>query len=316
MIASAGGVVADDPVLWLLGIVGFGARGGLLFLALPILTIPSPVLLSIIFRGEIGTSGTTHSFDILAAIAALLTGAVALAAVLTSAWADLHAFERCVAAPRSGALRLGRTARAPRGAERNSLLLWIAAISATAMVPVLVLSILFLGRLGGIVAGELERPSDLGTPLLLRVVQDATPTLLVIAIVVGIMEVLVSLATRRLLTARAGLLPDGPGEPTETGLAVGGALRLVRQPIRVVGIALVSWLAALAALATAVVGLSLVWAAARPGLSSLSHPSDLGAYLGALILSVVIAGGVLAAFCVCGVASAFRSSLWTMDTLR
>ena len=46
-----------------------------------------------------------------------------------------------------------------------------------------------------------------------------------------------SLASRRLIVARLGLLPDGAGEPTEGRLAVGGALRLVRQPLRVGGIA-------------------------------------------------------------------------------
>ncbi len=46
-----------DPGLWLLGLVGFGARGGLVLLTLPVLTIPSPVLLSILFRDEIGHGG-------------------------------------------------------------------------------------------------------------------------------------------------------------------------------------------------------------------------------------------------------------------
>ena len=101
VVGAAGAVVAADPVLWLLGIVGFGARGGLVLLTLPVLTIPSPVLLSILFRNQLDTAGTTASFDVLAVIAAGLTGVLALLAIVISAWAELNAVERCVAAPRS-----------------------------------------------------------------------------------------------------------------------------------------------------------------------------------------------------------------------
>ena len=53
VVGTAAAVVVADPVLWLLGIVGFGVRGGLVLLTLPVLTIPSPVLLSILFRNEL-----------------------------------------------------------------------------------------------------------------------------------------------------------------------------------------------------------------------------------------------------------------------
>ena len=43
---------------------------------------------------------------------------------------------------------------------------------------------------------------------------------------------------------------------------------------------------------------------------------ELGALLGALSLAVLLSAVWLGAFCVCGLASAVRSSLWTMDTLR
>ena len=57
VIGTAAAIVGGDPGLWLLGLAGFGARGGLVLLTLPVLTIPSPVLLSILFRSELGTSG-------------------------------------------------------------------------------------------------------------------------------------------------------------------------------------------------------------------------------------------------------------------
>ena len=42
----------------------------------------------------------------------------------------------------------------------------------------------------------------------------------------------------------------------------------------------------------------------------------MGALLGALITACLLSAVWIGALCVCGLASAFRSSLWTMDTLR
>ena len=316
VVSTAAAVVAADPVLWLLGIVGFGARGGLVLLTLPVLTIPSPVLLSIVFRDQLGTSGLNSSFDVLAIIAAAVTGIIALLAILVSAWAELNAVERCAAEPHSEALRLGRSPRQLAASERRSLLLWVAAVQATGLVPILVLMLLFVGRLTGVVSNELQQPSDLETPLIVRIVRDATPALVGLLLLIAVIEVLVSLASRRLIVARLGLLPDGAGEPTEGRLAVHGALRLGRQPLRVAGVAALSWLTALVAIVVAVGGLTLAWGLTRQGLLSLGHTSDLGAMLGALITACLLSAVWIGAFCVCGLASAFRSSLWTMDTLR
>ena len=128
-------MVAADPALWLLGIVGFGARGGLVLLTLPVLTIPSPVLLSILFRNELNTSGTSPSYDVLALMAAALTGVVALLAILVSAWAELHAWN--AAWPCRRRARSGSAGRRAAGAapERSSVLLWVAAVRQPACYP-------------------------------------------------------------------------------------------------------------------------------------------------------------------------------------
>ncbi len=316
VVRTAAQVVAADPVLWLLGIVGFGVRGGLVLLTLPVLTVPSPVLLSIIFRGQIGTSGTNASFDLLAVLSAALTGLLVLVAILVSAWVELNAFERCAIAPRSETLRLGREPRILAPRDRRSLLLWVAAIQSCGLVPLLLLVLLFVGRLGVVVATELERPSDLTSPLISRVLGDAAPALLGMLLVIALTEVLVSLASRRLMAARMGLLPDGAGEPGEGRLALHGALRAVRQPLRVLGIAAISWLTALGAIVLAVGSLGLIWSTTRASLIALARPSDPGAFLGACITAVLLSGAWLAAFGLCGLAAAFRGSLWTMDTFR
>jgi hypothetical protein len=173
-----------------------------------------------------------------------------------------------------------------------------------------------VGRLEGLVTTELERPSDLDVPLFGRLIRDSTVPVVGVLLVVAIIEVLVSLASRRLIMARLGLLPDGAGEATEGKQALGGALRAVRQPLRVAGVAVVSWLTAIVAIVVAVGGLSLAWSATRAGLLSLGRPGDIGALLGALIAAALLSAAWIGALCLCGLASAFRSALWTMDTLR
>jgi hypothetical protein len=316
VIGTAAEIVISDPGLWLLGLVGFGARGGLVLLTLPVLTIPSPVLLSILFRSELGTSGTTASFDTLALVAATLTGVVVLAAILISAWAELNAVERSVLDRHTTTLRLGRPARPLAPRERSGLLLWVAAIQAAGLLPILVLVLILVVRLSGVVTSELERPTDMDLPLFGRLIRDSTVPLAGMLLVVAVVEVLVSLASRRLIVARLALLPDGAGETTEGRLALGGVLRAVRQPLRVAGIAVVSWMTALAAIVVAVVGLSLAWGATRSGLLELGRAADLAALAGASFATFLLSAVWIGALCLCGLASAFRSALWTMDTLR
>ena len=192
----------------------------------------------------------------------------------------------------------------------------MAAVQAAGLVPILALVLVLVGRLGGLVTTELERPSDLDVPLFGRLIRDSTAPVVGVLLVVAIIEVLVSLASRRLIMARLGLLPDGAGEQTESRLALGGALRAIRQPLRVAGVAMVSWLTAAAAIVVAVGGLSLAWSATRAGLLSLGRSGDIGAVLGALIAAGLLSAAWIGALCLCGLASAFRSALWTMDTLR
>jgi hypothetical protein len=311
----AGQAVAGSPRLWLLGIVGFAVRGGLLLLTLPILTIPSPVLLSSLFREGIGTAGPSPAFQSTAVVLAVLTALCVLAAILASAWCELLAFEAVTRDDVTLDLRLGRQAR-PFGRERTSILLWLAAIQAAAMLPLLALVMVVVGTLESTVTTQVQRPTDLATPLLLRVVGDMGGYLIVGLVLIGVLEVLVSLASRRLLAARAGLLPDGPGERTETRLAVGGALRLVRQPLRVVPIVVVSWAVALGALLAGVGSVTLAWTAIRPGLQALAASGDPVRLASAPVAVALLCTVWLAVLCLCGLATAFRTALWTADTLR
>ena len=314
-VGTAGQAVAGSPRLWLLGILAFTVRGGLLLLTLPILTIPSPVLLSILFREGIGTAGPSPAFQVTAVVLAVVTALFVLVAIVVSAWCDLLAFEEAVRDDATLELRLGREAR-PFGADRTSVLLWLAAIQAAAMLPVLALVMAIVGNLQGAVTTQVQQPTDLGTPLLLRVLGDLGGYLIAGIVLIAVLEVLVSLASRRLLVGRAGLLPDGPGERTETRLAVAGALRLVRHPVRVLGVALVSWTVAVTVALAGAVSVTLAWAAIRPGLQALVLSGDTVRLASAPIALTMLCAVWIAVLGLCGLATAFRTALWTADTLR
>jgi hypothetical protein len=316
MVGAAVQAVFASPRLWLLGIVAFAVRGGSLLLTLPILTIPSPVLLSILFRDDLSTSGVAPGVQATALVLAVVTALAVLVAIIVSAWCDLLAFESVVRDDASIDLRLGRRPRRFASLERRSLLLWLAAIQAAALLPVLVIVMAIVGSLQATVTGQVQRPTDLDTPLLLRVLRDLGGLVLALVAAIALLEVVVSLAERRLLVARAGLLPRGAGERTETRLAISGALRLLRHPVRELGVALVSWTAALTAVLIGVGSVTLAWSATRPGLQALALSGDPARLTSAPVALALLCAVWLAALCLCGLVTAFRTALWTMDTLR
>jgi hypothetical protein len=184
------------------------------------------------------------------------------------------------------------------------------------MLPLLALVMVVVGRLQSTVTSQVQQPSDLSTPLLLRVLGDLGGFVAVGVVLIAVLEVLVSLASRRLLVARAGLLPDGPGERTETRLAVAGALRLLRQPLRVLPVALISWGVAIGAVVAGVAGVTLAWTAIRPGLQTLVASGDPVRLASAPVAVATLCAVWLAILCLCGLATAFRTALWTAETLR
>jgi hypothetical protein len=250
-----------------------------------------------------------------AVVLAVVTALGVLVAIMVSAWCDLLSFEELTRDEATLDLRLGRPAR-PFGRERTSMLLWLAAIQAAAILPLLALVMVVVGTLESTVTTQVQQPTDLSTPLLMRILGDLGGFLVVGLALIGLLEVLVSLASRRLLVARAGLLPDGPGERTEARLAVAGALRLIRHPWRVVPVAAVSWGVALSVIVAGVASVTLAWGAIRPGLQTAAVSGDPVRLASAPVAVAMLCTVWFAVLSLCGLAAAFRTALWTADTLR
>ena len=307
-------VTLGRPSLWLLGSLGFAARGGFLLLALPIITIPSPVVLSVIFRGRFAATGISSELEL---VVALLVAGLLLGGLLLAALADVAAFERLIGDPESGELRAGVDARPLERGEGRRLVLTLAGIQALALLPAAIVSLGLYQGLTSLVISEVQAPSSLETPLVLRVLEAARDPLLAFALLLLLADTLYALASRAVLAwhFRVGL----PGRPRPSGAAaaaIHGAERLVVRPLRTLATGALAWSVSLVVLLPIVWASSVAWDGVRgaylaPG--GLSEPTTLLlVFLVSLAFAAIwVAGSILAGF-----ASALRAALWSAEALR
>ncbi len=307
-------VTLGRPSLWLLGALGFAARGGFLLLALPIITVPSPVVLSVIFRGRFSAMGISPELEavLVVLVAGLLVGGLLLAAL-----ADVAAFERLIGDPESGELRAGVEARSLEGGEGKRLVLTLAGIQALSLLPAAIVALGLYQGLTSLVISEVQAPSSLGTPLVLRVLEGARDPLLAFALLLLLADMLYALASRAVLAwhFRVGL----PGRPRPSGApaaAMQGAERLVIRPLRTLATGALAWSVSLVVLLPIAWASSVAWDGVRGAYLSprgLGEPTTLLlAFLASLAFAAIwVAGSILAGF-----ASAVRAALWSADALR
>src|SRR3989304_449023 len=95
MVGAALSVVVAEPSLWLLGSAGFLVRGGLVLLALPIVTLPSPGGITTLLGPAVVNTGRLEG-PLLAAVAAglLLAAGLCPAGLFPPAWVHAGPFER------------------------------------------------------------------------------------------------------------------------------------------------------------------------------------------------------------------------------
>lgn len=308
-------VAAGDPISWALALLGFLARGGWLILVLPVLSIPSPVLLSMLFRGEVGAIGRGELRVIAIGVGVVLS-LIAVGGVILSAFSDVALAERFVHDPETEELRRGHAPRSLSRQERRSLAWWVASVQAIALLPIIVAAAFVVDNAVRSASSELINPSTTQLPLVGRVAPTIAGPVALLLLVVIVAEALSSLASRRLMANAWEVLPEGRLDQRESRVALGALGRLVRSPLRVAGTALVGWLLLGVTLVGVLLGSVLAWGAARDVLVSGWTGGDpvalaVAAFLVVTFVAVWLAGLGLVAF-VCAV----RSGLWTADALR
>ena len=297
-------VVIADPVLWLLGSLGFLARGGLLLLALPILALPSLVELTTLLGPDaIGGAGLSARLVTLILVALAVLGSSVLAGVVCAAFAEAVAFERVVGSTEiRDDVASGRAGAAAASARPRLVLrlVWLQ----LRLLPVcgLVVGALAL-RLVEAVRGEYFLPRSLEVPFVIRVVQAAAPEIALVLATLVAVDLLGAVASRRVLVASLHPARDH-------GPITGAVGEIVRRPWSVARTFCLAWLVSLAAAVPVLLAVTMAWRV----LIAVYAPSDPGSFdaVAAALVTVLFVAVWLAALLLLGVASALRGTLWTL----
>ena len=208
--------VLSSPVTWVVGAAGFLARGGILVLALPILSLPTPVGVTLLVPPlSVTTSGISSVFLpelLVAGTAAALVVAVGL---LLGALADAVVYQRLVGLRRFAPATAGDT-RAPRAAAPGPrggtprLVGTLVAVEILALLPAIAMSIVTVSRLIAVGEQEYLLPSSTSVPYVARVLQGASMAVIALGACLLLADVVNALLSRRLLRRayRAGPDPD------------------------------------------------------------------------------------------------------------
>lgn len=334
-LAAATATVLADPGMWLLGALSFSLRGGVAVMVLPILWVPSPVLLSVFFGRFITTSGLSPDVLPAAVAVGLVLGLALVVAVLLASYTQLVSFERTATSNETAGLRAGAAARSLRGRERFATVMGLAALHLLGLIAVL-LTLPAVGRsIGAAGLAELQYPTSLDTPFALTVLSRVKDELLLLAAAVVLMDLLVTLAAHQLLARRFGFAPQrlllGSGSDASGGAALprsrhadlaavtAGLARLIREPLQTLFLASVAWLVTIGTLAVVIGGTLIGWDTLRAMLFRTPAGGAVDgqlALVGQLVALAVFGAIWVAGITLAGLASSLRGALWASNALR
>jgi hypothetical protein len=285
------------PATWLLALAAFLLRGGIILVLAPIVVIPSAVGLANVIAPTLTSfvfGGVSAAFILLVAGIAttvllwLVVGGFLAAAVEVEAVRIVASDEDVVAA--SGRALGGRVA------DRSGQAWRVLAVRLLSHLPT-VLAIAFGAvRIVAVTYRELTVPSDVVSPLVLRVVRGAPEAVVFILVAWLIGEAIGAVAARRIVLW---------GDPIPRALAQ-AMIATVRHPIRSAVFVTLPLLALVAVLVPSAAAAAATWRAVRATLAT--DAGLMPALLLVTLLVVLWAGGLL----LTAVIAAWRGAVWTV----
>jgi hypothetical protein len=307
--ALAFGLGKRDNVI--VALAGFLVRGGILVLALPAVVLPSVI-------GLAGATGV-DAFGIDGRPTAWLIGIVFVGVVGVVVWLAVASFVGSlidvwlIGAALDGA---ATPVREGRPLPRTSLLIDMISVRGFCFLPLAGALAWASSRIYSAAYAELTTPTNLVTPLPVRVIESAADAVVVVFVAWLVTETIAAIAVRRMVLADDGV-----------GRSIGGAIaQVVRRPLSTAGTVVTTGGATLVATALAVAATSTAfdWCriAARNeqpiaitlGLSPLSTTRDFRPLV-FVLTALVLAVAWVAAAALSGIASAWRSAAWTGEVL-
>lgn len=308
-------VVAGRPQLWLLGMVGFLLRGGVVFLLVPIVALPTQVEARLMIGDYLGSTGFTGTFWGLLAAAAVF-GALFVGAVLwVLACTELAAFARLMRDPEMAEQQAFAPSPLARGA-RHALLLRLFGIQVLSFVALVVAASPVASAVGQKAFGEIVRPSS-SSSIYARVLGGVGEPLFFFLVALIVIEMVSALATRELLVRATGWRGRRGSGRLWVLPAVGSALaHPIVSPLRTMGTAAIGWAATAVVLIPALWAITISWQAVRAAFLTSVGLSDTSGVLGMLVVALVFSGTFVLSIVLAGFASAVRAALWNVERLR
>jgi hypothetical protein len=300
--AIATSLAIARPGLWAYALVAFLARGGLLVLAGPIVVLPTIIGISNFVGPASVTAGGPGPRLVALGIAALVAAAAIVVVGTLLAAAAETALHRASVAPADGGTGRSpiafRARLVPVGLRRGTAR--VAAIRLVLLVPVLAAVAFAAPSWVAVAYRELTLPSDVTTPLVVRILAGAPAASAAVVVAWLAAEVVGGFAARR-----AVLL--GASWPRALG---SGLLDPLRAPVGAVLTIVAALVVGGGALALGVVALAAAWDAVRGPLV------DEGLSPAAVAGTLLLVGAWAAALGLAGIAAAVRGTLATAELLR
>jgi hypothetical protein len=309
---TAFALVLSRPDLWLIGALSVAARGGLLLLLVPVLTLPSPVGISVILGPALIDSASPALQALLIGSVVVFT-AIVIASIVLSAVADLMAFDRYVSDPETLEARGGREPRRSSAGQRLATVLSLSAIQATVLLPAAIALALLAQRAAVLLREELIHPSS-SVPLLARMVIGAREQVVLVVMGILLAEVVGSLASRHLLASRYGLGHERSVASEARSLRA-AALHVLAAPIVVAARAALGWLIVGALVLPVAAALLIAWDLVRE-LYLAPAVLDPQVAVARVVVTVVFVGLWASVTLLAGLGSALRGALWSGASLR
>ncbi len=336
----------ESPSAWAVAAAGFLVRGGILVFALPVLSLPTPVGVTLLVPPlSVTTSGISSVFvpQLLALGAATLV--VVVVALVLGALSDAVSFRMMVDRSTAARVRSGTSGEPAAGADaqpgtypvserggvRAGLLVRLVATELFALLPAIAAGLVTVSRMISVGEQEFLLPTSVDVPYPVRVVQGAAGPVIALAGCLLLADVANALISRRVLRrderrrgpeaaasaasgASAGLDTSLPVARTDEGPA---AFRRLRRDLLALGRIGATWAGAwivtLASIVPGVIAIELAWPGLRDAYTATMSRTPPSAEA-LVVATVVFVATWLAALLVAGLGSAIRTILWSFAT--
>jgi hypothetical protein len=272
-------------------------RGGLLVVVFPIVVLPSPVSLGNVF-------GPALTTVVLSGLPGELAVAVVLVALGCLAWIGLgglvagmlEAEGAWLVAEQAEAAGSPATDRDARDAARVAM--QVLATRLVAHAPTAIAAAWGSTRVVAVAYRELTSPSDVVSPIALRIIRAAPEVIVAVVVLWMFGEIVGGLAARRIVLAEAG---------TRRALRE-AVIATVRHPLAVIVRFLVPAAGLAVVLLPAAAAAAVTWAAARAALTSAAGP------FGATVSVVLFVALWMVGLLLISVTSAWRAAVWSVGS--